>query len=495
MADEKSNLRLTVAVRGGGNVLLPEQSAFFDFAVENSGTEPALVAALSGNSDTPSYRVADAAGTLIVNVSPTDLYRRFGADMGEPEPEPLETTTIPPGESDSNWVDLWGLTDPLPDGTYTLSIIHLIDESGAHLESEPLAFQVVDARVTNVAMSYEDEKRRSSVLAWLAAPQSGGSPQILVRLSTSGNHGAAQRSGWPCGETSPDTRLALSAKPPEGTPTFQGWMAAVSAHESGVDRATLFSLNRASPIWRSEPIPLPVSDALPVPRFPDRDHAVFLAVGRLAGAGMALVGAVVQPYSDDPPTVWSVPLKGEPTHVVCGFTAEGPIALLMASETAGRTVLSRIDVTAEGTVAGAERVVRESPHRLYAIARNPGGFVVLEGDREHAGTITVVRIAIEDGEPSVQELGPLPAWPVIDDKPLAPVDCFLEAPPNGPVLFAFLDEAGNYYGAVADGSPVHLLAAATPERVMTLPHIAALLGQTLFSGFTSRGYLAYLGGF
>ena len=512
---DSAKVTVTVTPRVPGGALFPEQSAIFDLVLSNTSAEAANLPDFDSNRWTPVYRIFNSAGERLLELTISDLYARFGAEMGEPDPEPPHLTPVPANGTIKSWLDLWSFTPPLPKGDYSLVLHHVLDpETNEAVDSAPVLFSVVDADVQEAVLSYEDQKLETSVLAWLAAPREGGDPEILVRLSALNNHRSAQRSGNAFGKTPTGSKLALSAKPREGTPTDQGWLAVISGNS-----VTLFYMNRAAEVWKSDAVTVPFVQPLPVPGFPDRNHCVFLASGLLSDGSSALLG-LTSPKSEAPEEVvdrapgprrprpaasnpapaikpWVLPLQANPTVTACAVTATGPIPLLLATETATETTLFRLDILETGTAEAPERVAHSSPHRLLALLPNrpsaPPGFLAVLADREKHDQLTVVRIPVT-GDAEVVELPPTAGWPTVDELPLAPLHFQVAYVTNDQAVFAFLDERGNYYAGSLDGSPVALIApGGFPPRI-TLPHIAALHQRLTFAGFSDLGSLIYLVG-
>ncbi len=481
---DSPKVTVTVTPRVQGGALYPEQSAIFDLLLTNTAAEAANLPDFDSNRWTPVYRIFNSAGERLLELTISDLYARFGAEMGEPDPEPPHLTPVPAKGTVESWLDLWSFTLPLPKGDYSLVLHHVLNpETNEAVDSAPVPFSVVDANVREAVLSYEDQKLETSVLAWLAAPIEGGDPEILVRLSALNNHRSAQRSGNAFGKTPTGSKLALSAKPREGTPTDQGWLGVIAGRN-----LTLFYMNRAAEVWKSEPVTLPFAHPLPVPGFPDRNHGVFLASGVLADGSSALSG-VVSPNEGPAAEPWVLPLKSNPTRTACAVTATGTIPLLLATETASETTLSRLDILETGTAEAPERVVHSSPHRLLALLPNrpaaPAGFLAVFANREKPNLLTVVRIPLT-GDPEVTELPPILGWPS-----LAISQFRLAYVTSNQAVFVFLDELGNYYAGALDGSPVALIA---PPSGIALPHIAALNQRLTFAGFTDLGSLIFLVG-
>lgn len=490
-------LKLKLTARDAlGGVLLPEQSAFFDLALMNEGKTDARVPALSGNRWTPVYRLVDGAGAPIREVTLSDLYRRLGAERGEPMEEEAQMATVRAGGALPGWIDLWSYIAPLPKGKYALVARHILDRAtGSAIESSPVPFSIVDAKVRDVALGYQDAMRQASVMAWVAKPETGGAAQILVRLSAVDNHRSAQRSGMSMGETAEGTKIAVGGKPPEGTPNILGWVGALSPVAGQDSSLRMFSLNGAAAQWKSDPIAFPLREAVPVPGFPDRGHAVFMAVGK-HGDGDHLVGVVVAPKG---PVVrgWSVQLQTMPARTACVFGMEGSITLAMGTDDGESARLALIDVDEKGAVTVPERVVRTSPNALLALLpdRTPGnsGFLAIEEKRDHLNELVVVRIPLA-GAAKEAFVPPIPLWPTVEGRLLPPLHFAMAVTESGQPLIAFLDQYGHYYAGAADGSALSVLTQSGKDPRIVLPQVAALMGRSTFAGFAENGALVIVGG-
>lgn len=310
--------------------LLPEECAYFNIKLLNTGSAAIEVFDLDANTDTPAYRVYDHAGTEITTVTHQTIIDRFSdGGMGESMPNPVVLINLVPGKSSETSLDLWNYMQPLAKGIYGLSVANRVSPGTAKwLESKQLRFEVIAAQVKDVVFGYEDIHRDSSLLLWVAVPEDGGQPQLLARLSTMGTHQVAQWSGSLLGPVDAGARVAVSGKFSEGNSNAISWFAVVDR-----GHVQLIQHFRTNPQWRSPNISLPISDARPVPLFPDRvDAAVFLATGSTSH-GAVLAGVMVHPQVD-PPQPWSVPLAAVPNDSACAFSKTGPIALLFA--TAGK---------------------------------------------------------------------------------------------------------------------------------------------------------------
>lgn len=238
---------------------------------------------------------------------------------------------------------------------------------------------------------------------------------------------------------------------------------------------------------------LPVSDALPVPRFPDRQHAVFLATGN-GKDGTKLTGVVVR-EGERAPRPWGVPLSSRVTRSACLFGATGAISLLFASEEGRTTGFILLDVDETGKVTKDERVVRATPNEVLALTADmregaPPAFLVLEADREKHDHLALVRLLLT-GKSEVMNLTPMPGWPVTGEreerKPLRAAEVFLDVGPDGSAWAAMVDDQGNLYGGRLDRS---LMLVREAKRAKGLfPHVAALRRSLTISCFTADGMI------
>lgn len=491
-------LQLSLAFQGadgsaGQNVkrLVPEECAYFDVALHNSGASAMKAYDLDNNMDSPVYTLYNSAGGQIQSVTHETMTERMtGGGMGEPMDVPPSLVTVPPGGSKASFLDLWNYMTPPGKGLYGLGARDRTAD-GAWIESNRLRFEIVDAQVKDVAFGYEDVMRGSSLLLWVAIPEGGGAPLLLARLSTLDIHRVAQWSGNPLGTVDAAARLAIAGKPIEGTPNDVGWFAVV---EHG--QAELIHHFRTSPQWRSPKIALPAADFRPVPGFPDREHAVFLATGS-GPHGAALAG--VKTLEDEKMgNAWSVPLEAAPRFAVCAFRKTGPIALLLVSYGNGQTRLSRMDVDEDGKVAAAQHMARTTSNHVLALAvdQRPGqpqAFVAVEQDPNEADRLFVTRVPLQ-GEVQVREIPHQTGWPVRQGRPAQTHTAELQIAWDGRPILAMSDETGRYYaGSLQEGSLMEVGGAANGAQAIGL-HIAALKRQIAFGAFTAAGKLEFLGG-
>jgi hypothetical protein len=496
---DQGKLVLAAARRGGGGPrLLPEQSAFFDLALRNEGQRAVTAPGLEGNLWTPVFRAYDASGKMVIQGTNHDADERAVGEMGEPEESAPERVTLASGEEQRTWADLWYFGAPLPPGRYAFEALHHASPPpapGTPLVSNRVPFEVVEARVGAWALGYESAFRKASTLAWIAAPREGGAAELLVRLSGFSDHTTSQDGATSHGVVPEDARVAVSQVAPDASGNWLGWVAV--AHGAQVE---LMQQNMTFPEWRSGPIALPIADALPVPRFPDRGHAVFLATGARDGHP-ALAGVIVR-ESAAAHTPWSVPLAARPDRSACAFSARGAVSLLLVTDDGQAARLSRLDVHESGAVTSAERVVRVTPHEVLAVAVDmrpgaPQAFVVLEADRTAHDRVALVRLPIAGPPPAASQLAALPGWPIAPQdaaapRPLRARELSLEVAPNGAALIALVDDQGRLYGGRADGA-LSLLREGGTRRALH-PHVGATHEHHAISCFTEQGTLFHAGG-
>jgi hypothetical protein len=489
-------LVLVAAPRGGDVRLFPEQAAAFDLTLENRTDAAESVVAIDGNRSTPVVRAFDAAtGARLFEKSGTDMSERLVPHMGAPPVTPPRTIVLAPGASESLWVNLWMYHDPLPLGAYAFQASHQA-HPGQALESRRLPFEIVAARVESAALGYDSAIRMASTLAWIAAPKGGpGAPRALLRLSGSGNHAAAQQGATDLGEAPEGGRIAVSQIPADGLANWQGWVAI-----AGQQRVELVRHNMAQPMSRSGPIALPITDVAPVPRFPDRGHAVFLATGRGA-AGPALVGVVAAASGKASPA-WSVPLPESPTLTAAVAGMSGPITVFVAADDGASSRVHRLDVDEAGAVVSAAVVVRTTPNRIIALAVDQRrgavpSLVILESNRTMFDRLALVRLPLSGAPPPIVALAPLAGWPSVTEdrvsRALRAEAVSVEVGVDGVPRAALVDEMGRLFGGRLDGTPLALLSDGGGTKAL-FPHVAALETGVFASVFTDQGYLFHTRG-
>jgi hypothetical protein len=495
-APAMNGLQLNLTLRKqNGDQLLPEQCAYFDVELENHSSNPIETFHLDANTDTPVISLY-SGGQRVAAVTHQTMINRFTAGgIGEPMPQPPALVQVAPGQELKTFFDLWTYTAPPLKGTYEVELSSRYHPSSQDwIQSNRVRFEIIDAHIKNVASGYEDIRRGSSIVLWVAVPEGGGQPLLLARLSTIDNHRNAQRSGNPIATVSPDTRVAIAAKPLEGTPNAIGWFAYL---DNG--QLHLVQHFRTNPQWRSGAIALPIKDAVPVNGFADREYAVFLATGSGSSTGGALTGVTVRPETEAS-APWTTPLRYKPDFAACAFAKSGPISLLAARSSKDGSSLSRLDVAENGTVVSPEREVRASGHEILAVAvdqrpQQPQSFVILEADRARPNHLFLVRVPLS-GDPQVTEIPEQGGWPVGEGNTLARAQMIdVEVAWNGSVLIALTDNSGRIYTGVLDATSrlteLGRPPAGSPSAGL---HIAALRRSIGFAAFTDRGKFAFVGG-
>ena len=494
MTPNGNHLQLVASLRDdSGGRLLPEQSALFNLRLLNQGSGMAETYGLDQNKDTPVFGVFDGHGQGLRQVTHRNMIGRFVGVKGEPSPEKPVLIQIAPGKSSGTFVDLWSYMDPLPKGSYQFGASHLIQPgSEARLESNRVPFDVVDARVSDAALGYANNRRDSSVVLWVASPEGSGAPQLLGRLSTLNRHSRARVSGRALGPVDPGSLVAIGAKPKEGTPTDEGWFAVT--HNDSVAMLQHFETN---PQWRSERVPLGIVHARPVPGFPDRGHALFLASGTKPDGGAALAGVSVE-AEEGVKTKWVVPLLAEPALSACVFGPSGSVKVAFGVHRADGTRIWSIEVDEAGKVLVAQTPLYSSPRQLLALIadQRPGqtsGFLVLESDAAQLDRLTLTRLPVTGKQESI-DLGEIPGWPHANGKPVAAQRLQMETGWDGKPGIALVTADGQYFAGLLDGSPLMQPAPGVKGDSVSTPFVVALRAGVTYSGFTGRGYLVHFGG-
>jgi hypothetical protein len=491
-AEPKVLLEVT---RSGWTRLIPEQSALFDVALRNGTAAPVTLTSLNSNAATPVVRALDASGTVLAEGNPRDLEERIAGDMGEPVPSPLVTVTLAPGAKDESPVELWHFMNPLRPGRYAVEVLHAADPASATpLSSGRVAFDIVAATAGPCANGYESSQRLATILAWVAVPEDTKEPELFAR-SSGESHAAPKVAGRSFGRVARGAKIAVSHVPPDAMTTWLGWVAVASGTE-----IELIQHNTGDPGWRSGPIKLPLSGATPIPRFPDRTHAVALATG-LAGEKPALAGVVARPNTPAA-APWVTPISAVPKLSACAFAAGGPIAVLLIADDGTTTHVTRIDVEETGAVVKAEHVLRTSPNEALAAVvdirpNSPPTLLIVEANRATPDRIALVRIPLSGGQASIVPFAPAKGWPYEGEgaaaRPLRAKEIALEAGWDGVPHIAFIDELGRLFAGALDGSPLSMIrdAAAGPARC---PHIGALREHATPSSFVADGSLFFAPG-
>jgi len=476
------------ATRSGWSRLVPEQSAIFDITLRNDTSAPKQLTSLNDNDWTPVVRAYDATGHLLAEGKPRDLVERLVGDVGEPVVTPPVTVTLGPGEDQKVPVELWHFVNPLHPGRYAFEAVHTADPaSSSPLSSGRIPFEVVSAGVDSCALGYESSQRLSTVLSWIAVPADTSAPELFVRASGS-SHTAPQSAGRSFGPVPAGARIAVGALAPDAMTTWLGWVAVTTGAQVELLQHSLGALS-----WRSGRVSLPITDAVPVPRFPDRDHAVFLSTG-LGGGHPALAGMVV--HADATRSApWLVPIAALPRLSACAFASKGAIAVLLVSDDGTTTHVTRLDVDESGSVVSPEHVIRTSPNEVLAATMDlrPGAppvLLLLESNRTLPDRVALVRIPLFGGATSVLPFAPARGWPYAASRPLKAKEVALEVDWAGEPRLAFVDELGRLFGGLLDGSPLGMLRdeGHGPARC---PHVGAVREQTTLAAFSTEGSLFF----
>ncbi len=476
---------LTIKPRGqSARSFLPEQEAAFDITLRNTGSAPASLVSLSGNLDTPAIHLLDSGGKVIGQYTEREAIDRMtgdGATIQQPGPQMV---ALAPGGEDATFVNLWSYAHPLSPGSYAVEVTHRPTPGGGPITSPRLPFSIVPAKVFTAALGFESSQRTSTILAWLAAGQ-GGTPRLLARLSGMSSHVGLHMGARVLGEYPTGTRIAIGEIPPEGSSDWTGWVAAVSASE-----VELIRHNMTQAEWRSGPIALPVTDSTPVPRFPDRGRAIFLATGTGRAGAPALAGAVVDQTGEKAQT-WSLPLPVRPQHSACLFGMRHPIVLLVSGDDGSHSSLYRIVVDEAGNeLLPAERVRNTENVVLAVVADMRFGatptFLVLEAQRGKLDQITLVRVPLR-AEAAAEEPKPFPNWPKDQTGQAAMPSAISIEPAGQEVAIALTDAAGRLFGGtLAEG--IRQISPQGLERLV-FPHVGAVNESTTISAFTSEGLI------
>jgi len=494
MNPNENHLQLAASLRDdSGGRLLPEQSAFFNLRLLNQGSGVAEAYGLDQNKDTPVFGVFDGHGQGLRQVTHRNMIHRFVSVKGEPSPETPVLIQIAAGKSSGTFVDLWSYMDPLPKGSYQFGAFHLIQPgSETRLESNRVPFEVVDAAVSDAALGYVNNRRDHSVVLWVAVPEGSGTPQLLGRLSTLGRHSRAQVSGRALGPVDPGSLVAIGGKPKEGTPTDEGWFAVT--HDDSVQMLQHFETN---PQWRSERVPLGIGHARPVPGFPDRGHALFLATGTKPDGGAALAGVSVEAEAGVK-TKWLTPLLAEPALSACLFGPSSSVKVAFGVFRASGTRIWSVEVDEAGKVLVAQTPLHASPRQLLALIadQRPGqtsAFLALESDPAQPDHLTLTRLPVT-GKEEMIKLGAVPGWPHTNGKAASAHRIHMDAGWDGKPRIALVTATGQYFAGLLDGSPLMQPAPGVKGNSILTPFVVAVRGGVMYSGFTDRGYLVHFGG-
>jgi hypothetical protein len=406
--------------------------------------------------------------------------------------EPASEVSLPPGEKEEQWVGMWAFRDPLPPGKYSFSASHEVT-AGSHLASARVPFEIRPGRVESMALSFDGPARLNSITAWISKMEGSANPRLLIRQSGFTSHAVTQVGATSNGEFAEGSLVALSAMPADARfPPFN-WAAVVSG-----STVQLVQHSMGIPAWRSPAIPLNLSGAIPIQRFPNRGHAVFLAT--VAGSsGGALVGAVVK-RGDTSPHVWKIQLQSRPVQAACAFEMAGAITVLYSNTEGATSRLHRLDVSEDGQLLKPETVVRESRNRVLSIVADlrpeqPASFIVLEEDTARANLLGFSRFPI-NGSVSTSELREMPGWPMAESHgvkiPERAANIGFDLDIGGTPWLAITLQDGRFYGGRLDGSLAELFDG--EKQRCSFPHPAGVAKSMTLSCFLENGMMFHSGG-
>ena len=540
MTPGQPDLHLTVAP-SNWTQLFPEQAATFDLILHNASDSEATVLSLTGNGSTPILRLFDSQGRPLGQFDPGLRQKRTGGHK-QYTPPPPEIAYIRNGFDDGTVVNLWSFIDPLPPGHYSLQASHQYSPEGSWMDSKPVSFEIIPARISSVGTGYSTSNHISAVTSWVASSANGGgAAEALIRLSAPGHLESVRRGAFPIGPIPPATRLSTSGLPPYSDYGDAGWISLIDN-----SKLELIQHRMARVSWRSGEIPVPVTNLQAVARFPDRGHAVFLGTGVNAAGKPVLAGLRVeaddkrnaappqqgrqlQPgpsastvMHNEPPIIpadpeeiaraaerrkpparpplppyspWFVPLAGRPVHSMALFEMEGPISVLLVYEEQGKVTFAQIDVDESGKVLAPERVLGASPAKLLGLAvdarqGSPLAFVALMAtDPNRPDRLGLLRLPLV-GPGKMSGVPAFQGWPTRTENgvshPLQATETAFEMAQDGTPWFAMVDETGRLFGGPLNGSAMPLLRS---KDKCSHPLLAALNEQVSPGCFTEAGLL------
>lgn len=495
-ASAANGVELTARVVEPEGALIPEEFTMVQVTMTNRSATAAMVYSMKSAQNDPVLWVSSSQGEHIGDYGPEiRTFRSYGDQHGV-SPLPPKQVKLEPGKEETWLGNLCRYCDALPPGKYQLKAEHQLKEGDEMTQSSPASFEVVAAEVGDWAMSYTNAERESTTLVWAGTPLHARGPgRVLVRDSGITRHAFLRAGASPIPGLAASARLSAGQSPVDAQQLVLHWVGA-----AGVKGVEMVQHNSTEPFWRSKPVPFGLINIMPIPRFPDRGHAVYLATG--AGVhGPELVGCKVDPRLESDPAPWRVVLHHAPLLTGASFGMQGPIHILMASTDGASHLLSRLAVDETGKVVSEEAVVRTGSAKVLAIAvdMRPGAipkFLVLEEDAKEHGRVTLVHIPVA-GRIDAAPPAPLPGWPAkLEGQKyiaLPAREVTLEVAGDGEPFVALTDENDNFYGgSVLDFELKLLRPGKKPngEKQSAIhPHIGALKGGTTISCFTETGEL------
>ena len=484
-------LALVLSPKGWSGPLLPEQGPIFAIHLQNGDTVSHAVTSLDDHPEMLIARLYDDSGALLRESAPGDGQ---GGHHHEPRERAFEPVDLAPSAELASEVNLWEHGEPLGPGRYAVEIEQR-GPTAPVLVSNRFPFEITAATIDTCAVGFDSPARISSILAWIATRPGARSSELLVRLSAAQNHLAVREGALDHGAVSTGTRLSLSRIAPGGHGAWLGWIALTTPGQ-----VELIRHNNAHPQWRTGPLPFPLADAIPVPQFPDRDGAVYLATGTVGGRP-ALGGLVVH-EKVQPSASWTVHLGNVPVRAACAFGPSGAISVLTVSDDGTGAKIARIDVDENGTVLTPEQVVRTTPNRVVGLAADlradaPASFVVLESNRTMPDRLALIRLPLAGQAPPIVPFAPLAGWPQISEngvtRALAATELAFDVGPDGTAELLIIDERGRLYGGRLDGAGGFLRRDPGTGKAHCA-HLAPLGEHDAFGSFGDLGLLQRPGG-
>ena len=491
MNTDTAHFTLELTARGNWkSPLYPEQTPDFDLVLRNTGSSTVSALPLYGSFETPRIVLSRASGATIGIYTKADMYRRQVGDPERQRPEPPEFVEMAPGKGSQISVSAWDYHSALPPGSYAIAAEHRTAPGGAFIRSNRFGFEVVAASVKSMAIGYDSAGRLASVLAWLAAEVSAAnaSERLLVRISSAKGHSSLMMGATSHGEYPAGSLVSVGQGMAGTRQSPRNWLAVLSGGQVTAIRHTM-----SIPSWRSEPVALPISGGVPVPRFPSmNDQMLFLATG--AGSkGAVLAGAMFQQ-----PTgllqQWTVPVNEKPSLTACLARLKRPASLLLAANGQGGSRISRLDVSFEGKLMGSEKLLRQSKNTVMAVApafdpASGDAFFVLECSAEEPDRLALVTIPMS-GPARADKPKPTPGWPRDDNgKAVKAVQTQIEQAVDGTIALALVDARGFFYGGKLRPKAFVGQLRDKADSPCSFPQIGALSRNATPACFTSEGML------
>lgn len=487
-AEATGTLTLEVAPRGEWkDELYSEQSAEFDLRLRNQGSSPVTALNLYGSYDFPRFSLLFENGAEMGPYTKGNQYERKVGDLIRKEPPRPGRSAIPAGGATGISFNVWGYRDPLPPGSYGVRAEHQTTAGGPLVRSAVYKFRIKPAKIVSMALGYDSAQRISSVLAWLAAnAESPGKARLLIRVSAPKGHQAPLQGATSHGEFPTKSMVAVGDLIPGAKTGPGGWAGVCSAGE-----AMMIRHNMSYPSWRTEALPVPFSNPIPVPRFPDMGgKALFLMTGDTP-QGPALAGILAENRRGIAAR-WQTPLKSVPTLSACRYGTDGRVTVLLAANDGKSCRMSLIEVDPTAGLSKAEKPVRQSENEAIAVVSAVDGFYVLLAGLAQANKLTLFKIS-DAGKSDLVFSKDVPNWPKdAKGKPARAMQAQLESEGPGSLLVSFVAEGAFYSGHLTPR--LHLAKEHhDPESPASFGHVAVLGRGDTPACFDAAGMLHYFG--